>query len=529
MAEVALSRRNVLIGGAAAVFGLTACGRQAGPTGSAGASPRAEADPQRGGELRIPLTQEPIAPAFDMGTQAAGSVGTAALSTLAYNGLIEVEDGGKIVPQLAESWEQASPTRYVFDLRKDVTFQDGTPFDADAVKANFDRRMAPDSTAVNLPPFLEEVNVLGPHQIEFILAKPTATFVASLRRGRVMMMSPTAVEQWADTDPFRASVGTGPYQFVEYRSGDEIRLERFDEYWAETNYLDAITFKIVPSTSTQIQAFLNDEFDVIGVVPDQVSQVQRRADAVLHEYTGNTFNYLTFNQARAPFDNVDVRRGFSAAIDREGIAAGVYGGYATPASGPFSPAIGTAHQDLSDIAAQVYDPDQARQFLDSAGFDFAERIRFDAFTQDPWSKEADAIEAQLGEIGVQVGLEKQDFGSWADLIYTAKEFWMTNSGQTTRTVDPDEALYPLVHSTGDLNVSGIDDPDLDTMLDDARSESDEGIRAEMYHDIARYVADNAYAAFTVWPSEIAATSPRVQGYRFYPGGTHPVEGCWLSS
>lgn len=530
MAEHILTRRQVLVAGAAAgALALTGCGGRGGGSRPAGAgAPTDESTPQRGGELRIPLTQEPIAPAFDMGTRAAGSVGTAAISTLAYNGLVEVVDG-EVVPQLALSWEQPEPTRYVLELRTDVEFHDGTPFDAAAVKANFDRRMAPGSDAVNLPPFLESVAVLGSHQVEFTLAQPAAAFLASLRRGRMMMMSPTAVEAYADSDPFKASVGTGPYAFREYRPGDRIGLERFDGYWAETNYLDAITFTIIPTTSTQIQAFLNGEFDLISVVPAQVNQLTRDPDVVIHEFVGNTFNYLTFNQGRAPFDDPDVRRAFSAALDREGIAQGVYNGYAEPASGPFSPAIGDAYQDLSDVVAQSYAPDEARELLRKAGFDTGTAVRFDSFTQAPWGSEADAMEAQLEEIGLDIQLEKQDFGSWADLIYTARDFTMFNSGQTTRTVDPDEVIYPLAHSTGDLNVFGLADPELDALLDQARAEGDPGVRAELYHDIARNVAENAHAAFTVWPKEIMAAGSKLKGLTFYAGGTHAAEGCWLSS
>lgn len=529
MVEHTLTRRQVLVAGAAAgALALTGCGSGGGTSSRGTSAPQDEGTPQRGGELRIPLTQEPIAPAFDMGTRAAGSVGTASLSTLAYNGLIDVVDG-KVVPQLAQSWEQPSPTRYVLDLRTDVEFHDGTPFDAAAVKANFDRLLAPGSEAVNLPPFLESVAVLGPHQVEFTLAQPAATFLGSLRRGRVMMMSPTAVAEFAQSDPFKASVGTGPYVFSEYRPGDRIRLERFDGYWAETNYLDAITFTIIPTTSTQIQAFLAGEFDLIGVVPAQVGQVTRDPNVVIHEFVGNTFNYLTFNQGIAPFDDPDVRRGFSAALDREGIAQGVYNGYAEPASGPFSPAIGDAYQDLSDVVAQSYAPEEAAEFLRGAGFDLGTSVRFDSFTQAPWGAEADAMQAQLQEIGLSIDLQKQDFGSWADLIYTAKDFTMFNSGQTTRTVDPDEVIYPLVHSKGDLNVFGLADPELDSLLDQARVEADPGIRAEMYHDIARNVAENAHAAFTVWPKEIMAASQNVKGLTFYAGGTHAAEGCWLSS
>ncbi|HWM75834.1 MAG TPA: ABC transporter substrate-binding protein [Nocardioides sp.] len=523
--RIALTRRHTLLAGAVAL-GLSACSSRR-PDGSPGGSGPG-GKPQRGGELRMPVTQEPIAPAFDMGTAAASSVGTAAIATLAYNGLVEFRDG-EVVPELATAWEQVSPTRYVLELRKGVEFHDGTPFDSAAVKANFDRLLDPDGDGVNLPPFLESVETDGTHTVVMNLGKPAASFLPSLRRGRVMMMSPSAVEKHAESDPFRASVGTGPYVFMEYAAGDSIRLERNDDYWAEDNYLDAITLPIIPNTSTQIQAFLNGEFDLVGVVPAQARQVLRREGAVLHEDIGNTFNYLSFNLARPPFDNIDVRRAFSAALDREGIAEGVYAGYAGPASGPFSPAIGEAYEDLSDLPMQSYSPDEARDYLSRSGFDTGSEVLFSAFTQSPWSEEADAMTAQLEEIGVAIDLNKEDFGSWAERVYTAKDFTMFNSGQTTRTVDPDEVIYPLVHSGGDLNVSGVSDDELDALLDRARAEADAGSRAEMYREVARMVADKAYAAFTVWPANLFVSGPGLGGYEFSPGGTHPAARAWLAS
>lgn len=375
-----------------------------------------------------------------MGTRAAGSVGTAAISTLAYNGLVEVVDG-EVVPQLALSWEQPEPTRYVFDLRTDVEFHDGTPFDAAAVKANFDRLMAPGSDAVKpaavpgvgdgarRPPGRVPAGPAGRRVPRVAAPRPGDDDVAHGRR---------AVRADRPVQGLRRHRAL-PVQRVPAGRPDRARAVR--RLLAGTNHLDAITFTIIPTTSTQIQAFLNGEFDLIGVVPAQVGQVTRDPSVVIHEFVGNTFNYLTFNQARAPFDNPDVRRAFSAALDREGIAQGVYNGYAEPASGPFSPAIGDAYQDLSDVVAQSYAPDEARRWLQQSGFDTGATVRFDSFTQAPWGSEADAMTAQLQEIGLDIKLEKQDFGSWADLIYTAKDFTMFNSGQTTRTVDPDEVLY----------------------------------------------------------------------------------------
>lgn len=231
------SRRTALVGTATALALIL--GGCSGAAKDAGASSEPTGEPQRGGELRVSIGAEPIAPAFDMGTMAVTSVGTASIATLAYNGLVDFQDG-QPVPELATAWKQTSPTQYVFTLRDGVKFTDGTPFDAAAVKFNLDRLLDPNGTGANLPPSLESVEVSAPNEVTMNLSAPAGGFVASLRRGRVMMMSPTAVAQYAKTDPFKASVGTGPYKFEEYKTGQYIRLVRNDEYWADDNYLDSI-------------------------------------------------------------------------------------------------------------------------------------------------------------------------------------------------------------------------------------------------------------------------------------------------
>ena len=361
------------------------------------------------------------------------------------------------------------------------------------------------------------------------LSAPSAAFLASLRRGRVMMMSPTAVAKYAKSDPFKASVGTGPYTFTEYKSGQYVKLKRNENYWADDNYLDAITITIIPDPNTQVQAFLNGDFDVMGLVPAQVEQVRRRQGVTIHADLGNTFDYLSFNLARPPFDNADVRRGFSAAINRAGIAKGVYQGYAVPASGPFNQKIGAAWADLSKLTEQSFSIDAAKSFLTKANYDFGKSVPFSAFTQAPWAVEADALTAQLQDVGIKVGLSKEDFGSWVQRVYTAKNFTIMNSAQTTRTVDPDEIIYPLMHSKGDLNASAINDPALDKLLDQARGEANSDTRSGMYREIAELVAKNAYAAFTVYPQSLNATAPNVGGFEASEGGTNSVARCWLAS
>jgi peptide/nickel transport system substrate-binding protein len=318
--------------------------------GGAGTSAAAQEEPKPGGVLLVSTSEEPFAPAFDV--HVTSSLLTTRIGYLAYNGLVDVDAERNVVPDLAESWEIPDPQTYVFRLRQGVKFHDGTDFNADAVKFNIERVLNPDTASFRAADFepIETIEVVDPHTLRLKLKTPYAPMLSNFRRSNLGIISPTAIQQHAGTDFFNASIGTGPFRFVSYARGDRVVLERYDEHFAGPAYLDGIEVRIVPEQSTALAALQTGALHYMMQTNQEFGpQIESNPDLQLLTTPSTIWDFLAFNVEREPFTDKRVRQAFSMAIDREGIAEGIYKGLALPAQGAISPAFGAFYRDNSDI------------------------------------------------------------------------------------------------------------------------------------------------------------------------------------
>ncbi len=216
-----------------------------------------------GGVLRVCVSEEPSAPAYD--AHKFNSLLTLRTAYLAYNGLVDIAPGGGLAPDLATSWEQIDGTTYVFHLREGVLFHDGTPFDAEAVKINLERLIDPETASPLRADFtmISGIEVVDPLTVRITLSQPFTPFVSNLRRSNCAIISPKALAETIDIDPFAGSIGTGPFKFVSYARGDRVVLERFSEYWGGPAPLDGVEVRIMPEQSTQLSALETGDIDYI--------------------------------------------------------------------------------------------------------------------------------------------------------------------------------------------------------------------------------------------------------------------------
>ena len=203
-----------------------------------------------------------------------------------------------------------------------------------------------------------------------------------------------------------------------------------------------------------MQAFVNGELDVLGVTPAQLRTSQKPRQLGHQDVDQQHVQLRQFQTRRSSLSTTST---YAAGSLQRSTVTVSHRAFTrdTPIrrAGPSARKSAHAYSDLSGLASQTFSTDKAKEFLKNGNFDLGTTVPFSTFTQTPFSTEADAVAEQLQNVGIKVDLSKEEFGSWAQKIYTAKNFTVMNSGQTTATVDPDEILYPLFHSKGDLNAS----------------------------------------------------------------------------
>jgi peptide/nickel transport system substrate-binding protein len=451
-------------------------------------------------------------------------------------------------PWLATDWS-VSPDGRVFTLhlRSGVTFQDGTPFDAAAVKFNFDRTHNPKlatrcgNCAVG---FYDHSEAVDARTVRIYLNRPWAPFLDALGL-HYRMVSPAAVARYGDEDFGQHPVGTGPFRFVEWVPNDHITLERNDAYnWAPSimkhrgpAYLDRVTFRILPEAATRVAALENGELQVIDDAPAQdfARLVQDpKFVAFIGNVPGVPFSYA-LNVTKSPTSELAVRRALNYGIDRPTIAKTVFGPYQR--FGAYLPAYGELTQYTwgYDKGAELYhyDPVKAKRLLEEAG----------------WKVGADGIREKGGQ-RLTVPLGAPDHGApevmqselkqiGIDLQITVATWLVINGDQRKGLIllaplpgarsDPDVMSHQL-HSReiGSFNFSFVHDPELDALLDAQVSQLNPAERLKTLSKGQRLIMDRAYMLPVYNYDEVALKAATVQDLAFDSVGRFPwMYDAWL--
>jgi peptide/nickel transport system substrate-binding protein len=360
-------------------------------------------------------------------------------------------------PDLATSWSVSDDgTIWTFDLRPNVRFHDGTPFDADAVVFSFERQILPEHPAHEADFIwtrayhnIRRVRAAGPLRVQFEIDRPYAPFLANLAMGPSAIVSPTAVRKWG-REFGRHPVGTGPYRFVEWIPGDRITLERNPTYWdtpARTRYLVLLA---IPDSRQRLQALESGAADVIQqLAPEDLPLVQLHPDLRLAMAPAALVSYLAMNTQRRPLNDPRIRRAIAHAIRREALVKLVYQGLGIPAIGPLPPNVWGSR---SDVVTYPYDPERARKLLAEAGWRGEKELPLKLFAPSVASQYMPAparvaaiIKSCLAEVGIPVEVILSDPADhqraiWAGEHDLALHGWFNDNG------DPDNFLYTLLDS-----------------------------------------------------------------------------------
>ncbi|MCS7259348.1 MAG: ABC transporter substrate-binding protein [Anaerolineae bacterium] len=461
--------------------------------------------------------------------------------TLVYRTNAPEEPAQQFVPGLAESWE-ISPDglTYVFHLRRDVKFHDGSPFDAAAVKANLERIVDPATKSQKavflLGPF-QSVEVRDTHTVAIHLSAPYAPLLDGLSQVYLGMASPQALAQWGVDYQFH-QVGTGPFRFEEYVPNDHLTIVRNEKYaWGPRihdhpgpAYLERVVFRFFTDPAGRAVALQAGDVHVMGEIPPlDAKRLQQdpRFRIIPVPIPGQSLG-LILNTQRPPLDDVRVRRALLFATDREEIVQAIFGGFSPAATGPLSSAT-FGHVAMPDTLVR-FDPPEAVRLLEEAGYmdrdgdGVRERdgqpLRLDGvlMTWGSLPEVAQLLQSQWRAIGVQLDLRTLTYPAALEVARTGEYHLIPQNYSGS---DPD-LLYPYYHSSSTFNWSRASDAVLDELLGRARQLSDPAARAALYAQAQERIMELVLLIPIRDPVNLNGVSARVQGLRFDAQGWFPI-------
>lgn len=433
--------------------------------------------------------------------------------TSVYDPLVWLTPDGEFVPGLAESWEVSEDGLvYTFRLRDDVTFHDGTPFNAEAVQFSLDRIADPETASRKaggmLGPY-DHTEIVDETTVRVHFEEPYAPFLASLSTVYLAMVSPEAVSTWGDEYQFH-QVGTGPFVFEEYVPKDHLTLVRNDDYdWAPSFFdhqgppeLEEVTFRFYTDPATRLLALESGDADVMGEVPPQDAvRLDDGSDYALMPVPipGQPLQFF-MNTRRTPTDDRRVRKALIYAVNRSAIVETVFESYSPVAYGPLNRS--TFAYDPTIEGAYAYDPDKAVGLLEEAGWTDSDGDGIRDRDGRPLELETilmgwgyipevgQMLQNQLGQVGIAIKSRQMTFsnalGDVADGRYHLVPFLFSNS-------DPD-ILRTTFHSSnvdGGFNWSKVSDSQLDAWLEEGKEAMNEAERRAIYAKIQQHIMEEA--------------------------------------
>lgn len=402
-----------------------------------------------------------------------------------YETLVRVDPTGEIIPGLATAWSYPEPTTLRLTLREGVTFHDGTPLDAEVVKASLERLLDPATRAAGrfVVSAISAVTVVDAFTVDITTAAPFAPLLAHLSHP-VTAIVPVVQAATLGRNP----IGTGPYTFVEWQDGTSVTLRANPTYWGGTPAIEDVVIRIIPEVSTQLIELRAGGVDIMfNLPPDNFKALEGTAGITTQSFLGWGSVHLGMNTAHPKLGDPRVRQAIARAIDKESIVGDLMQGLARPAVAPIPPTVRFA-VELPE--PYPYDPERAKALLAEAGVSNL-RLRLDIFQNPDLEAIAQALQFLLKEIGIELSIRIQEYPAYVEAVQgDDAELYATTWG--TVTLDADYTLYAFFHSSEipQNNASRYSVPEVDAWLEQGRSTPDDALRAEVYRAVqTRIVQD----------------------------------------
>lgn len=427
--------------------------------------------------------------------------------------LIKKGKDGEYEPCLAESWEMPDETTIIFHLRDNVYFHNGEKFTSEDVIYTINRAKTGSATKTQFSD-IDEANTKAIDEltVEMKLHQPSSAVLNYLSMGRGYILNKKAMEEMGEDAYGRAPVGTGPYMFTEWVSGDHIKVTKNDSYWGENPGMENVTYRFISDSSVRSIELESGGVDIIYTVgPEDYARLDENPHIVALSGPGYTHEILQMSMEAEEFSDIRIREAMNIALDTTAIVKAVYGDLAMAADSVISSEV-FAHKAVGPIKQDI---ERAKQLVIEAGYPNGFECEITVPDDRQTLNMLEIAQAMWKEAGINVTITTYDLAT----IRERNVAKLTRFGRTrffAGSGDPDHAMSIwAIGYAGGLNCN---DPHIQELLDAGRAEYDNQKRKEIYGELQEYCWNTYYSVPMAFPYISYAHGDYVKGFEFVPSG-----------
>jgi oligopeptide transport system substrate-binding protein len=485
--------------------------------------PRDQAMFLAGGESRNPREYDPAT------THGSGD-------KLLYSGLVSFDPQLNVVPELASTWEISDGTTYTFHLRPDARFHNGRPVTAQDVIYSWERAADPKTNSDTVLTYLGDIvgvkemrdGTLGADHISGLKAIDDHTLQVTIDAAKpyflLKLTYPTAFvvdKQNIESGPdwYRTPNGTGPYRLIRWDSFKLIIYERNDDFYLEPPQIKYIVEPLFSGVG--IRLYESGDVDVAGISLASVPRFQDPKEPMHNELISGVSlctSYETFDVTQPPFDDPKIRQAFSLAFDRQKYIDVVLHGQSVPAEGIYPPGLPGFNIDLKGLD---YDPDRARTLLSESKYGSAANLPPIIYTDGGSGSDIGpgvAAIAQMWQqnLGVTITVQNIEGDKYSDEVHAGRHGQIFGGGWCADYPDPENFADALFHTGAQQNLGKYSNPEVDKLLEQARTEQDANKRMALYQQAEQMIVNDAPALFITHGLSFVVVKPYIKGYVLTP-------------
>lgn len=434
-----------------------------------------------------------------------------------FNTLLRIDDNGNVVPELAESYEYASPTELIIKIKKNVKFHNGDTMTVNDVVFSLNRMLEKPASRIMIE-IIDKIDILDDSTIKLTLKNSSAPLLFSLAHPLTAILNEKDTKAKNDmiaTEP----MGTGPYKFVSWGDGEKIEFVAFDDYFEGRPKIDKLIIRAITENSSRLAALETGEIDIAySVAPVDTGVIEKNKNLELISAPTTSTEYMTLNTTKAPFNNKDFRVALNYALDKQSMADSVFMGKAKPATTIVNPNV---FGYSSEVPGFEYNPEKAKELIKKSGIT---NPNFKLYVNDNAIRLqlAQIVQANFKEVGIDMEIETLEWGAY--LQRTAQgEHTAFIGGWVSGTSDADIVLYPLLHSSshgGAGNRAFYTNKEFDKEVEIARATSDPEVRKAHYKNAQMILQEESPLIVLLYKNENIGINKRIKGFKYDPTTMH---------